>query len=135
MLIATAGLSIVVVAQIAEFIDTLYYVSFVKIFLSIVKYCPQVVMNCQRQSTAGWSIGNILLDFTGGSFSVLQLLVDGASTHNWAGVIGNPVKFGLGFFSMGFDIIFMVQHYFLFPSAKHTVTSDDELEGENLMLG
>ena len=126
-------MSIVVVACLAEVIDTLYYVSFVKIFLSIIKYCPQVFLNCQRRSTVGWSIANILLDFTGGSLSVLQLLVDGGSTHNWAGVVGNPVKFGLGFFSMAFDMIFMVQHYLLFP--KYTVTSDDEQESDELMLG
>lgn len=30
-------------------------------------------MNWKRKSTVGWSIGNILLDFTGGSFSLLQM--------------------------------------------------------------
>jgi cystinosin len=30
-------------------------------------------MNYKRKSTAGWSIVNVLLDFTGGSFSLLQM--------------------------------------------------------------
>ena len=30
-------------------------------------------MNYKRGSTEGWSIGNVLLDFTGGSFSLLQM--------------------------------------------------------------
>ena len=30
-------------------------------------------MNYRRKSTVGWSIGNILLDFTGGSLSILQV--------------------------------------------------------------
>ena len=32
-------------------------------------------MNYRRKSTEGWSIGNILLDFTGGSFSILQMFL------------------------------------------------------------
>ena len=31
----------------------------------------------RRQSTEGWSIGNVLLDLTGGSFSMLQMLLQG----------------------------------------------------------
>jgi len=34
----------------------------------------QVVMNFRRKSTIGWSIGNVLLDFTGGLLSILQSL-------------------------------------------------------------
>lgn len=33
-------------------------------------------MNYKRQSTVGWSIGNILLDFTGGVFSILQMVIN-----------------------------------------------------------
>ena len=32
-------------------------------------------MNFRRKSTEGWSIGNVLLDFTGGSFSLLQMFM------------------------------------------------------------
>ena len=32
-------------------------------------------MNFRRKSTEGWSIGSILLDFTGGSFSLLQMFM------------------------------------------------------------
>ena len=32
-------------------------------------------MNYRRKSTEGWSIGNVLLDFTGGSFSLLQMFL------------------------------------------------------------
>lgn len=40
-------------------------------------------MNFKRKSTVGWSIGNVLLDFTGGSFSLLQM---GLQWYNDAGV-------------------------------------------------
>ena len=32
-------------------------------------------MNFRRKSTLGWSIGNVLLDFTGGSLSLLQMFL------------------------------------------------------------
>jgi hypothetical protein len=45
-----------------------------------VKYIPQVVLNQRRQSTVGWSIWNVLLDFTGGTLSLVQ-----ASGATWGG--------------------------------------------------
>lgn len=33
-------------------------------------------MNYQRKSTIGWSIGNVLLDFTGGMLSMLQMMLN-----------------------------------------------------------
>ena len=35
----------------------------------------QAYMNFRRKSTSGWSIGNVLLDFTGGSLSLLQMFL------------------------------------------------------------
>ena len=35
----------------------------------------QAYMNFRRKSTEGWSIGNVLLDCTGGSFSLLQMFL------------------------------------------------------------
>ena len=39
------------------------------------RYVPQAYMNFRRKSTVGWSIGNILLDFTGGSLSIIQVMM------------------------------------------------------------
>lgn len=44
--------------------------------ITFVKYLPQVYLNYKRKSTVGWSIANIFLDFTGGSLSLLQQLID-----------------------------------------------------------
>ena len=41
--------------------------------------------------------------------------MDCAVSGDWSGIEGDPVKFGLGFTSMVFDVIFMVQHYCLYP--------------------
>jgi hypothetical protein len=55
----------------------LYWLSGVKLSISVIKYIPQVYMNYKRKSTEGWSIGNVLLDFTGGLLSIIQLMLDG----------------------------------------------------------
>ena len=40
--------------------------------------------------------------------------MDAACQDDWSAVTGDPVKFGLGFASMVFDVIFMVQHFCLY---------------------
>jgi len=60
----------------SQWIDVLYYLSYIKLGLTFIKYLPQVYMNWKRKSTVGWNIVNILLDLTGGSLSVAQLLID-----------------------------------------------------------
>ena len=42
----------------------------------------QAVMNFRRKSTVGWSIGNVLLDFTGGILSMLQMFLLAYNTGN-----------------------------------------------------
>lgn len=73
-------------------------------------------MNYRRKSTVGWSIGNIFLDFTGGSLSMLQMILNAYNYDDWVSIFGDPTKFGLGLFSVLFDIFFMVQHYVLYRS-------------------
>jgi cystinosin len=95
-------------------LNVLYYLSTAKLAITIVKYIPQVYENYRRKSTVGWNIWNVLLDFAGGSLSICQLMIDCGSTGNWSGITGDPVKFLLGFVSIVFDIIFMVQHYIIY---------------------
>jgi cystinosin len=77
-----------------------------------------VWLNYRRQSTEGWNMHNVLLDFGGGALSLVQLVMDGAVTRDWSAVTGNPVKFGLGSASMLFDVVFMAQHWLLYPAAS-----------------
>ncbi|EWM30339.1 hypothetical protein Naga_100003g145 [Nannochloropsis gaditana] len=57
-----------------------------------------------------------------GVFSVLQLLVDCAVTNDWGGINGNALKFYLGLFSIAFDLLFMIQHFVLYPTSATAVT-------------
>jgi cystinosin len=100
-------------------LDFLTYMSYLKLCITLLKYTPQVYLNYKRKSTVGWTIYNVLLDFTGGSLSVAQLLIDCGVTGDWSGISGDPVKFGLGFMSMVYDVVFIVQHYCIYRSHEY----------------
>ncbi|CAG9530497.1 unnamed protein product [Cercopithifilaria johnstoni] len=102
--------------------------SYIKMAITICKYFPQAFMNFRRKSTTGWSIGNVLLDFLGGLMDITQMILQGANTDDWSIFYGNPVKLGLGAVSMQFDIIFMVQHYYLYRNSGAGVTLNTSTE-------
>ncbi|KAI5924820.1 cystinosin [Camillea tinctor] len=121
--LALVGLVIVVVAaQPADadprtawaWLDVIYVISYVKVAMTVIKYAPQLRYNWQNRSTEGWSISQILLDFTGGVLSLAQLGIDSYLQHDWSGVYGNPVKFLLSNVSIIYDVCFIAQHYVLF---------------------
>ena len=104
-----------------------------KVIITLVKYMPQVIVNYRNQSTRGWSILQMQLDFVGGILSVGQLLIDSYLQGDWSGVTGNPVKLALGNFSMFFDIVFMVQHFYLYRKDRKSYgdLEDDPLLGDD----
>lgn len=69
-------------------IHSIYSFGYVKLVCTVIKYCPQVYVNYKRKSTEGWSINQILLDFTGGVLSLAQLLIDSALQADWSGLTG-----------------------------------------------
>ncbi|KAM9597533.1 cystinosin isoform 1-T2 [Trichechus inunguis] len=92
----------------------LFCFSYIKLAVTLLKYFPQAYMNFYYKSTEGWSIGNVLLDFIGGSFSLLQMFLQSYNNDQWTLIFGDPTKFGLGVFSIFFDIVFFVQHFCLY---------------------
>ena len=99
-------------------LDALYSLSFLKVVISVIKYLPQAIHNYNRKSTVGWSVENIILDSTGGIFSIMQVIVDGTLIGDWSAITGNPVKFCLGLTSLVFDAVFLVQHYVLYKDSE-----------------
>ncbi|KAH8873630.1 Cystinosin [Schistosoma japonicum] len=110
-------------ANVTEWLDTLYLLSYVKLFISFIKYTPQALMNFRRKSTVGWSIGNIILDFSGGILSIAQMVIIAYNNNDVSSITGSPIKLGLGILSIGFDILFMVQHWCLYPSSSSSSNS------------
>ncbi|XP_067165941.1 cystinosin isoform X4 [Apteryx mantelli] len=96
--------------------DVFFSLHAVALTLLIIIQCSmyEAYMNFRRKSTEGWSIGNVLLDFTGGSFSLLQMFLQSYNNDQWKLIFGDPTKFGLGVFSIIFDVVFMIQHYCLY---------------------
>ena len=107
----------------------IYAFGYAKLAITIFKYIPQAWANYRRKSTVGWSIDQVLLDLVGGIFSVAQLVLDSSLQNDWSGITGNLLKFMLGNFSMIFDIIFMTQHYILYPQRQNV----DDPESRRLL--
>lgn len=117
-----------------EALDIVYTLGYIKLLITVLKYVPQVLLNNRRKSTVGWSIHNILLDTTGGVLSLAQLFLDSALAGDLvAGTFGNPLKLGLALVTLGFDAIFLTQHYMLYrgrPPLEHLRETDTEGGGQ-----
>ena len=122
-----------------EALRIFYALSYCKMAVTFCKYVPQLLLNYRRRSTVGWPVDNILLDFTGGALSTLQLILDCADQHDWSGISGDVVKFGLGVTSMVFDVLFLVQHYVLYRpvpagTSEALLTDGAREEGEDIVV-
>lgn len=84
--------------EVIHSLEFLYICSYIKLAVTSIKYIPQVkhythlwiicfaqtdfvtfvkaYMNHQRKSTSGWCIGNVLLDFSGGILSMLEMMLN-----------------------------------------------------------
>jgi cystinosin len=124
LVVVAAARGSVAVTRVLSPLDYVYVLSYIKMTITMIKYTPQLWLNWRRQSTVGWSIWQIILDFGGGLLSVSQLLVDCALIqHDWSGVTGNLAKFALGLCSMLFDVLFLYQHYVLYGDNSAVVTN------------
>lgn len=122
--------------QECSWIDFLYILAFIKLAFTICFYIPQLLLNIQRQSTDGFNIWSILLDFSGGLLSLLQIVLDSIDMHNLSGGIsGNWAKFLLGFLTLFFDSCFFLQHYVLYrQSGTTTATTSNNGEKKSMSL-
>ena len=111
-------------------LDVVYAAGYVKVVVTLVKYTPQLLANWRNGSTRGWSIWQILLDYAGGVLSIAQQGVDSYLQRDWSGITGNPVKFALGNASLVYDVLFMVQHYVLYPGKDKDGGEEEEEEDE-----
>jgi cystinosin len=48
-----------------------------------------------------------------------------SSAGDWSGVTGDVVKFLLGLVSVGFDVLFMLQHFLWFPARRVDNVGED----------
>jgi cystinosin len=108
-----------------------------KAAITLLKYSPQVYLNYKNKSTSGWSIGNVMLDFSGGMFSLLQLVIEAIGNDRPIIQDGafNLIKFMLSILSIGYNIIFFIQHYVLYPPHKRENQLLEESKSTSIVDG
>ena len=109
-----------------DWLTWVYFLSYIKLAITLVKYVPQVYMNYIRRSTEGFSVWNVVLDAQGGVLSITQLLLDCIVIHHLSSITGNPVKLGLGAISLLFDGTLMFQHWFLYTEHEPAQSRDED---------
>ncbi|KAK2366334.1 cystinosin protein [Trifolium repens] len=101
----------------------------IQVCMTLIKYCPQAFMNFLRKSTDGFSIGTILLDFSGGVFNYSQMVVQSIDQGSWVNFYGNIGKVMISLVTIFYDSILMCQHYVLYSHKKlHTSKNSDEMQ-------
>lgn len=88
----------------SRWLDYFYMLSYFKICCTLTKYSKQVMLNFKRKSTSGWNIWYNFLECSGGSLSMLQIVLDSIDMNNRSGITGNFAKFLLGFATIFFDV-------------------------------
>ncbi|KAJ4766270.1 Cystinosin [Rhynchospora pubera] len=86
-----------------------------QVIITTIKYIPQAVTNFNRKSTVGWSIGFVFFDLFGGLFSFGQMCAQSIDQGSVVNFYGNIGKLLLSLEVMLFDLLFIVQHYVLYP--------------------
>ena len=87
-----------------HWLDYFYILSYFKLVCTLTKYSQQVRHNFRRQSTQGWNIWYTVLECSGGTLSMLQIVLDSWAMKDWSGITGNLAKFVLGVATLGFDV-------------------------------
>ena len=77
-------------------------------------------MNYRRKSTEGWSIGNVLLDFTGGLLSILQMILQSYNNSKFINIFDDTIMFSM------FVIYFLYNNFYfdficIFRISKNTL--------------
>ena len=88
---------------------------YVKTFLGLVKYGPQLVLNFRRKSTEGFAVGTMVFDLIGGAMALTQMLFIALNNDDLSGIYGNPGKFGTAVVTVAFESCFLLQRYFIYP--------------------
>lgn len=104
--------------------NSIIYLGWSKACISLIKYIPQVVLNCKRKSTYGWSIINVWFDLSGSILSFLQDLINllnGVKIIDNNNVSLNYVKYAISIIGTVYSLIFIVQHYIMYKNNRFAI--------------
>ncbi|GAB4848035.1 hypothetical protein Ancab_002695 [Ancistrocladus abbreviatus] len=122
----SAAICVIIATRARAWLWLISVFNTIQVIMTVIKYIPQAYMNFRRKSTDGFSIGNILLDLLGGLMNYGQMTVQSIDQKSWINFYGNIGKTLLSLVSVMFDIVFIIQHYVLYPPKKELVGSGDE---------
>jgi hypothetical protein len=114
--------------HVITWLDYLYMLSYFKIACTLTKYTKQVYFNYKRATTKGWNIWYNFLEASGGTLSMVQIVLDAFILRDMSGITGNLAKFLLGFATIIFDLIFFMQHYVWYNNVGPADQDDDNDE-------
>ncbi|CAJ1947543.1 unnamed protein product [Sphenostylis stenocarpa] len=100
----------------------------IQVIMTFIKYFPQTFLNFMRKSTHGFSIGTVLLTFSGGVFNYSQMAVQSIDQGSWVNFYGNIGKVLISLVTVVYTCILMFQHYVLYPENKKELVSKNSEE-------
>ena len=65
--------------------------------------------------------------------SSAQMILDAGLDNDWSSMTSNPGKLGIAILSIAFDVVFLVQHYVLYPQSLPYLRSDTGSETDGLI--
>jgi len=109
----------------------IYFYSYIQIVVSCIRYIPQILLNYRRKSTDGWSIGYVLFNFIGGILSIIQMFFLAFNYDDWSSLLGSITKLALGILTIGFNVVFIIQHYILYKNTSKQQSDDYQILDDN----
>ncbi|XP_013397284.1 cystinosin [Lingula anatina] len=113
------------ITSVIQWLTYLYFFSYIKIGVNLIKSVPQAVLNYRRKSCEGFNIFSVWFDIIGGVLSILQMVMVSFNNDDWDEIFADPTKFGLGLLTIIFDMIFIVQRYILYRNSVPYVVIND----------
>ena len=102
-------LSILAIAKVISWFDLFIYTPWVRLFIAVFKYVPQIITNYTLKSTNGLSIFMVLIEFLVGFAVVGQMTIDAINYNDVSLLLGNFSKFFDGFCTFSGNTLFIIQ--------------------------
>ena len=104
-----ATLFILAIANVISWFDLFMYVPWVRLFIAVFKYVPQIITNYSLKSISGLSIFMVLIEFLVGFAVVGQMTIDVINYNDVSLLVGNFSKFFDGFCTFSGNLAFIIQ--------------------------
>ena len=102
-------LIVLAMAKVISWFELFMYVPWVRLFIAVFKYVPQIITNYSLKSISGLSIFMVLIEFLVGFAVVGQMTIDVINYNDESLLVGNFSKFFDGFCTFSGNLAFIIQ--------------------------